>query len=142
MDNYIFEVNIEQTQNYYNSHSLCKCDHCQIFYRQIKGKFPKLQNFLAEFGIDISKPDEISSVESDNSIDYLCVDYTVCGKVVTMGTYEMDLYDNLFLSIVVTDGFASPNEQKDTYFTLSVYGIKINNETKNVISCNILSNKA
>lgn len=42
-----------------------------------------------------------------------------------MDKYEIDIYDNLFLSIVVTDGFASPNSQKGDYFTLSVLGIEL-----------------
>ena len=42
-----------------------------------------------------------------------------------MGQYEIDFYDHLFLSVVVTEGFACPNEQTGPYFTLSVVGITL-----------------
>lgn len=120
---YVFEVDIEKTIEYYKTHSLCECDRCENFYAQIKGKFPKLESFLSDFGVDISKPDEIMGVELDNDIQYIGIDYTVCGKVVTMGQYEIDIQDDLFFSLVITEGFASPNEQTGDYFTISVNNI-------------------
>ncbi len=122
-DEYVFEVDIEKTLDYYKAHSLCECDGCENFYAQIGGKFPKLESFLSDFGIDISKPDEIMSVELDNEIQYIGVDYTVCGKVATMGQYEIDIHDNQFFSLVITEGFASPNEQTGEYFTISVNNV-------------------
>ena len=119
-DSYVFEVDMEKTIAYYKTHALCECDCCQNFYAQIKGKFPKLESFLSDFGVDIAKPDEIMSIELDNTIQYIGVDYTVCGKVAAMGQYEIDIQDNSFFSIVITDGFASPNEQTGEYFTISV----------------------
>lgn len=124
-DEYIFEVDVEKTKSYYETHSLCECDGCENYYAQIKGKLPKLEAFFAEFGIDISKPDEIFSVESDNEIIYINVDYTVSGKVVRMGEYEIDIQDDMFISLVITEGFASPNEQTSDYFTISVYNIAL-----------------
>ena len=122
-DEYVFEVDIEKTIEYYKTHSLCECDCCENFYVQIKDKFPKLESILSSFGIDISKPDEIMSVELDNTIQYISVDYTVCGKVSTMGEYEIDIQDDQFFSLVITDGFASPNEQAGEYFTISVNNV-------------------
>lgn len=122
---YVFSVDTEQTEKYYETHSLCDCVCCRNYYAQIKSKLPKLNDFLSEFGVDISKPDEIMSVEMDNYIDYINVDYTVCGSIESMGQYEIDLYDNLFLSIVIADGFASPNEQTGKYFTISVMNIEL-----------------
>lgn len=122
-DEYIFSVDIEKTKEYYKTHSICDCACCRNYYTQIKNKFPKLNVFLSEFGIDISKPDEIASIEMDDYIDYLNVDYTVCGTIESMGKYEIDIYDDLFLSIVITNGFASPNEQTGEYFTISVMQI-------------------
>lgn len=119
-DEYIFEVDIEKTIEYYKAHSLCECDYCENFYAQIGGKFPKLESFLSDFGVDIAKPDECMSVELDNTIQYIGVDYTVCGKVSAMGKYEIDIQDDQFFSLVITDGFASPNEQTGKYFTISV----------------------
>ncbi|MBQ4644307.1 MAG: hypothetical protein IJB72_00935 [Clostridia bacterium] len=122
---YTFSVDIERTREYYNTHSVCDCPCCRNFYAQAEKTFPKLKEFLDSFGVDITKPDEIWSVETDNCIDYLNVDYTVCGVIINSSEYEIDIYDNLFLSIVVSDGFVSPNEQSGPYFTLSVTQIKL-----------------
>lgn len=124
-DDYIFSVDIEKTKKYYRTHSLCECVCCRNYYTQIKERLPKLTAFLNDFGVDISKPDEICSVEMENSIDYLSVDYTVCGNIVKPSEYEIDIYDDLFLSIVVTDRFVSPNEQTGPYFTFSVMPINL-----------------
>ena len=122
-DEYVFNVNIEKTIDYYKTRSLCECDYCENFYAQIKGKFPKLESFLSDFGVDISKPDEIMSVALDDTIQYINVDYTVCGKIVTMGQYEIAIQDSLFFSLVITDGFVSPNGQTGDYFTISVNNV-------------------
>ncbi len=124
-DEYVFSVDVEKTREYYKTHSICDCVCCRNYYAQIKNKLPKLNAFLSEFGVDISKPDEIMSVEMDNYIDYINVDYTVCGKVKATGKYEIDIYDDLFLSVVITNGFASPNEQNGEYFTISVMQITL-----------------
>ena len=84
-DGYVFEVDIEKTKEYYKTHFLCECDYCKNLHTQIKGKFPKLESFLAEFGVDISKPDETMPVEAEDFVDYINVDYTVCGKVISWG---------------------------------------------------------
>lgn len=119
-EEYVFEVDTEKTIEYYKTHSLCECDCCENYYAQIKGKFPKLESFLSDFGVDISKPDECMSVELDDEILYIGIDYTVCGKVTTMGQYEIDIHDGLFFNLVITEGFASPNEQTGEYFTISI----------------------
>lgn len=124
-DNYKFSVDIEKTKEYYNTHSLCDCVCCHNYYKQIEQELPKLKEFLDSFGVDISKPDEIMSVENEGFIDYLNVDYTVCGNVINMAEYEIDIYDKLFLNVIVTEGFASPNEQTGEYFTLSVTNIRL-----------------
>lgn len=124
-DEYVFSVDVEKTQEYYKTHSVCDCVCCRNYYAQIKNKLPKLNAFLSEFGVDISRPDEIMSVGTDNYIDYINVDYTVCGKVKTTEECEIDIYDDMFLSVVIGNGFASPNEQKGEYFTISVMQIKL-----------------
>ena len=80
---------------------------------------------MTQFGADISRPDETWGVEADNGVNYITTDYTVCGRVEEMGKYEIDLHDEQFLSVVVTDGFTSPNEQTGEYFTLSVDNISL-----------------
>ena len=112
-----------KTIEYYKTHSLCECESCENFYAQIKGKFQNLESFLADFGVDITKPDECMSVELDNTIQYIGIDYTVCGKVLTMGQYKIDIQDDLLFSLVITEGFASPNGQTGDYFTISISNI-------------------
>lgn len=124
-DEYVFSVDIEKTQEYYKTHSICECVCCRNYYAQIKNKLPKLNAFLSEFGVDISKPDEIMSIEMNNYIDYINVDYTVCGNIKSMVKHEIDIHDDLFLSIVITNGYASPNEQTEDYFTISVMQIEL-----------------
>lgn len=124
-DAHKFSVDIEKTKEYYNTHSLCDCVCCRNYYKQIEQELPKLKEFLDNFGVDIAKPDEIMSVENEGYIDYLNVDYTVCGNVINMSEFEIDIYDKLFLNVIVTEGFASPNEQTGEYFTLSVTNIRL-----------------
>ena len=120
---YYFEVDLEKTIDYYKTHTLCECDYCQNFYAQIKGKFPKLESFLSDFGVDISKPDEITSAESENAVMYISIDYTVCGKVVAKAQEPIEMQDDIFFRLAITDGFVSPNEQAGDYFTISVNNI-------------------
>lgn len=124
-DDWKFSVDVEKTKAYYKTHSLCECSNCRNFYAQIEEKLPKLKEFLSEFGVDVSKPDESSSIERENSIDYLSVDYTVCGEIIEASKNEIDIYDNLFLSIVVNDDFVCPNEQTGKFFTFSVFQIEL-----------------
>ena len=106
---YVFSVDTEKTKKYYEIHTLCNCAYCRNFYAQAKDKFPKLSAFLSEFGVDIAKPDETLSVETDNAIDYISI----------------EINDHFPLSVVITNGFASPNEQTGRYFTISVENIKL-----------------
>ena len=122
-DDYRFEVDIEKTIEYYKMHSLCECECCENYYAQIKGKFPKLESFLADFGVDIAKPDECMSVELDNTIQYIGIDYTVCGKVINTKQCEINIEDSQRFSLAITEGFASPNEQTGDYFTISISSI-------------------
>ena len=117
------DIDIEQTKEYYKSHSLCDCPCCRNYYAQAKDRFHLLDEFLLELGVSIDRPDEMGCVEMDNEIQYIFASYTVCGKVLEHDRYEIDLHDGgLFLSIVVGDGFV-PNEQKADYFVVTVYNI-------------------
>ena len=104
-DDYIFSVNVEQTKKYYETHSLCNCGNCRNFYTQAKDKFPKIGELLSEFGVDISKPDEIESVDMEEAVMYINIDFTVCGNVEAMGQREIEVYDHMPLHLVVTEGY-------------------------------------
>ena len=124
-DGYRFRVDLPATRAYYESHSLCDCSCCRNLYAGIQKRFPKLDAFLRDFGVDTARPDEASSSEEGASIEYFEVDYTVCGRVEAMGEYEFDLAEAIPVSVAVHDGFVAPNEQTGDYFTLSVYGIRL-----------------
>lgn len=125
-DGYILDVDIAKTKAYYESNTLCDCNEDRNFYAQVRDRFPKLTALLYEFGIPIDRPDEIGSVALEDEIDYLFAAYTVVGRIVEPGEYEIDLFDgNLFLNIVISNEYF-PNEQKTReYFTIAVYNIKL-----------------
>ncbi|MDE6412806.1 MAG: hypothetical protein K2K42_02770 [Eubacterium sp.] len=122
-NDFVFNVDFEKTKEYYETHSLCDCVCCKNYYAQIKEKLPNLTEFLNEFGADISKPDEALSTEMEDYIDYLSVDYTICGNIHSIGQSEIRIEDSLNIEII--DGFSSPNEQTGEYFTISVMNIKL-----------------
>ena len=45
-EDYVFDVDVEKTKEYYSSKTLCECDECRNFYRQAESVFQKLKNFL------------------------------------------------------------------------------------------------
>ena len=122
-EDYIMDVDIEQTKEYYKSHSLCDCSSCRNYYTQVKNRFPLLDEFLLELGVNIECPDELGCVESDNKIQYLFAAYTVCGKILEFDKYEIDLFENSgVISITINNGYI-PNEQKTDHFVVTVYNI-------------------
>lgn len=124
-EDYIIDVDIEKTKDYYTSHSLCDCPACRNYYVQVKHKFHLLDEFLLEFGIDIERPDELSHIESDNEIQYLCAAYTVCGKILEFDKYEIDLFEDGGVVSIVFNNSYIPNEQKTDYFVVMVYNIRL-----------------
>ncbi len=123
-DNYIFDVDIEATKSYSLNHSLCDCNEDRNFYIQAKDKFPKLTEFLSDFGILIERPDETASVPLNNEIQYLFTAYTVIGKIANSPKCEFDLFDGELSLHIVIDNEYIPNEQTtDEYFTINIYNI-------------------
>ena len=119
------DVDVDKTIEYYREHALCDCPTCRNFYVQAETALPKLKEFFSELGVDVSRPDEAGSDASEGIVDYFFVAYTVTGKVLEYDKYEIDIQEgDLFLSIVIDDHYI-PNEQKEEYFVISVYGIKL-----------------
>lgn len=114
---FVLSVDVEKTREYYSTHTLCECVCCRNYFAQISEKCPELTAFLSEFGVDAARPDETFFVDSPDRVDYLCVDYTVCGKVEKMGDGAIGTGGGLTVHIV--DGFCCPNEQTGDYFTIS-----------------------
>ena len=126
-EDYVFNVDIEKTKEYYATKVLCDCDECQNYYRQAENTFQKLKNFLLDFGIDIARPDEICSTYSKGRVDYHVVAYTAVGECVKCGKYEIDMEDGgLFLNLVINKNPAYPNEQEERQcFEIVVYNIRL-----------------
>jgi len=74
----------EKTQHHYSTvkpESLCDCEYCKNYYRQIKTAYPLLATYLASFGVDIEKPFELSPLEPDGNgiLTYCACQYIVFG---------------------------------------------------------------
>lgn len=126
-EDYIFDVDIEKTKEYYSTKILCDCDECQNYYRQAENTFSKLKGFLSDFGIDIARPEEIHSTYSKGRVDYHAVSYTAVGECIQCGQYEFDIEDDgLFLNLVINKSPVYPNEQEDRQcFEIVVYNIRL-----------------
>lgn len=125
-DNFTFLVDIEKTRKYYTSNTLCDCCYCRNLYAQIDSICPELTGFLTEFGIDILRPDDATSIEIDNHIDYISVGYTVSGTIKTEGFFHKDIEN---YHITISNGNKAnvwfPNEQTEPCFFVSVTGITL-----------------
>ena len=84
-----------------------------------------MNDFLLELGVKIERPDELSYIESDNEIQYLCAAYTVCGKILEFDKYEIDLFEDSGVVSIVFNNSYIPNEQKTDYFVVMVYNIRL-----------------
>ena len=123
---YVLDVDIEGTSKYSQEHEICDYDEDRNLYAQIADKFPKLKEFLAEFGLVIDRPDETGSCAIEDYIDYHFVSYTVIGSILDSDKYEIDMFDGgLSLNILINNWYV-PNQQKtNEYFTVTIYGIDL-----------------
>lgn len=115
-DGYVFLTDIGENREYYRQNSLCDCPECRNFYAQISRKYPKLEAFLFEFGVDIARPDELIWMEQKKKMEYIAM-YTVRGEansllpeVIHIGTQQ----------IVVNQTVDFPNERDLPCFGLTV----------------------
>ena len=77
-------MDIKKTELYYRTQAeedLCACDYCRNYYREIKGAYPVLSDYLKAMGIDIEKPFEAMPLEPfKGTIEYIAVQYIVMGN--------------------------------------------------------------
>lgn len=124
-EDYIMDVDVEQTKDYYKSNSLCDCPSCRNYYAQAKDNFHLLNDFLLEFGVNIERPDELRCAEVDGNIKYIFAVYTVCGKILELDKYKIDLCeDSGALSVVIRNPYV-PDERRKDYFVITVYNISL-----------------
>ncbi len=126
IDEYVLDVDTEATNEYSKSHALCDCCYDRNFNLQARDVYPKLAEFLSQFGLMIERPDETSSDARNEEIFYHFVGYTVIGKIINAGKYEIDIFDENRVSSVVFNNWYIPNEQKaDSLFTVTVYNMRL-----------------
>ena len=77
-------MDIAKTKEYYaqlDYSDLCQCDDCKNYVKKIKASYPLIDDYLSQFGIDITKPFETAPVDVDeDTIMYLMAQYIVMGK--------------------------------------------------------------
>lgn len=117
----IFEVDIEKTKQYYQTHTLCDCGGCRNYYAQVAEKLPRCKEFLSKFGIDIERPDEIGWIElEDTTIGYLFVGYTVVGEIIAGTKADLEIKEGEKSYDIKIDNEYIPNEQKGKYFVITI----------------------
>ena len=91
IEDWVFDIDMARTMEYSAEEATghCTCDDCLNFYAAVDGKYPELRPFLAQFGLDLEAPEQMSPVMLDRQqIDY-DPSYIVYGSVLQYGTYEM-----------------------------------------------------
>lgn len=84
IDDWEFSVDMAETMAYSAAEAAehCTCAYCRNFYAVIDSVYPQLRPFLAEFGVDITAPDELSPFEPPTEmVGY----YGVSGKILHTG---------------------------------------------------------
>ena len=75
-----FDKNIE----YYKSKQStpCDCEVCQIYYKNIKSKYPEIVNYLESIKVDILRPFELIWLENEEKkqIEFYGCQYIVFGE--------------------------------------------------------------
>ena len=86
-------MNKFKTENYYreiNKDSLCSCDYCRNYYKEVKAAYPELSDHLAGMGVDIEKPFETMPLEPyEGNIEYIAVQYIVIGNAANLKSEDV-----------------------------------------------------
>lgn len=91
IDDWIFDLDVQATTAYSAKEAAehCDCANCRNFYAAIDDHYPHLRPFLAQFGLQVEAPDQMSPMEiSPERIDYDPMFY-VFGRILQQGQYEM-----------------------------------------------------
>ena len=79
-----FDIDLDATmiQHAKEAEDPCDCAYCRNFSAAIDGSYPNLRTFLAQFGVDITIPDESMPYDRPQQMWYQNV-YTVCGRILS-----------------------------------------------------------
>jgi hypothetical protein len=119
-----FDIDAEATHVYAQNKTYDGFNLRENFFAQV-GKFPRLAEFLARFGADISKPESVAWNVRSKSILYFWVPYVVCGNILSQ-TEDMHIDDTLPFDVVsepIPDYMKI--EDKENKFLLFVYGFEL-----------------
>lgn len=77
-------MDIVNTKNYYRAlddASLCSCEYCRNYRKEVQGAYPELSDYLAGLGVDVRKPFETMPLEPhEGTIEYISAQYVVMGN--------------------------------------------------------------
>ena len=119
-----FTFDPEKTREYYRTNEVCDCADCLLFRDTVRNLYPELAAYLARFGIDIARPDETGPIDLEDGIRYTFAGYTVCGSAPEGADEEISIAaDGKTLKLTLGTGFQFPHNQKEEYFSLTVYDL-------------------
>ena len=113
-----FFIDLERTASYGAAEveEHCICDDCLNFYRAIDRYYPKLRPFLAQFGVNVEAPEQMSPIAMDDSrIDY-DPSYIVYGRIEKADSLEM---------VVENANVLAQWDGESDYFWLHTYGVSL-----------------
>lgn len=89
VDDWIFDVDMENTQSYTQEilPDHCECGYCRNFYSTVDRVYPSLKSFIEQFGSNIESPVDFLPVEPTLCI----VTYAVSGKILRRGSNRIGL---------------------------------------------------
>lgn len=76
----MLKIDKDKNKLFYNLYTPCDCVNCRNFYSQIRSVCDELADFFLQFNIDIAKPFELVSIESNHITDYVSCQYLVFGE--------------------------------------------------------------
>ena len=112
-----------KTDLYYKSNNLsvCDCDYCQYFIKNIKKYYPKICNYLKKYRIDPLKPFELIYYEDKQQIKYFDCMYIVFGKA------DNDFYEKIDdIEFFINVNFHPDTKINEDHFVLSFGTICLN----------------
>jgi len=84
IDDWEFAVDVTATMLYSAQEAAehCTCAYCRNYYDSVDAAYPQLRPFLAQFGVDITAPDELIPYEPPTQ---MVAFYGVSGKILRTG---------------------------------------------------------
>lgn len=127
IDGNVFEVDEERTRDYYGIITLCECELCRTYYGRVQGLYPKTEELLSRFSLDIAKPDELFPTELENETQYGAA-FTVCGRIVSLASPDIELREKqgtVPINFIKKEEVLFPHKQEKDFFGIEIFNINI-----------------